>query len=267
MKVNIQLSRSEFLQRLACLSTLPLLGTACSTAAKNVDSSSTVGIDSVTGWATGGTAAMTDKANYPSPFMEPSECNLLAKATLGPCTTSEPLIREDISEGWDGLPLRLGLKLVDSDCQPIADAVVRIWHTNLEGSYSGETPRNDFCLLDQDYASENFARGTQLSNANGEVFFDTCFPGWYPGRAIHIHIQVLINDQSICESQLFFPEETIQEIFSDHPAYQQFGQPDTSFQQDFFSSDVDASQWERHIVSVAQMSDGVMLSGKVIAIL
>ena len=268
MKTPIKLKRSEFLQSLAAMSALPVFGSACSKSTKNVESSTpnTVDVDTATGWATGGTAAMVDKANYPSPFDDAVECFLLSKATLGPCTTVDPMIRVDISEGWDGLPVRLGLKILDGSCQPLANAVVRIWHTNNEGSYSGQTPRNDFCLLDQDYASENFARGRQVTDENGVVFFDTCFPGWYPGRAIHIHIQVLINDESLCESQLFFPEEIIQEIFAEHPAYQRFGQPDTSFQQDFFSSDVDASEWERHFLSVEQMSDGAMLSGKTIQV-
>ena len=39
----------------------------------------------------------------------------------------------------------------------------------------------------------NFLRGVQLTDAAGIVEFSTLYQGWYPGRAIHIHLKVDIG--------------------------------------------------------------------------
>jgi len=218
-------------------------------------------------WASGGTAAMVDKATYPEPFTGGLDtCAIVASTTQGPCTTATDLDREDVSEGWPGLPVRLALRVVDTACQPITGATVKIWHTNVEGSYSGQTPSNGFCLLDQSYASADFFRGVRTTDADGVVYFDTCFPGWYRGRAIHIHFQVKDGNQSYRVSQLFFPEDITSDIFSLHSDYSPYGQPDTVFSSDGVFAAIPATQRDRHIVDVAQMTDGAMLASKTVAV-
>lgn len=218
-------------------------------------------------WASGGTAAMTDKATYPDPFTEaPDSCALIASTTQGPCTTAEDLVREDVSEGWTGIPVRLALKFVDASCTPLAGAAVKIWHTNIVGSYSGQTPNNGFCLLDQDYASQNFFRGVQTTADDGTVFFGTCFPGWYGGRAVHIHFQVSRGSTTYRISQLFFPEDVTTDIFASHEEYAEYGQPDTTFANDNIIAAIPAAQRERHLLTVARMSDGAMLASKVVTV-
>lgn len=138
---------------------LPLFG--CGTEGESLpdagDGDSTPG-----SWAAGGTAAMTDKASYPSPFTGAlSSCMIVASTTEGPCTTQTDLLREDVSEGWTGLPVRFALQVVDASCNPLVGATVKIWHTNLEGSYSGATPNNNMCLEQQAYSTQDFFRGTQ----------------------------------------------------------------------------------------------------------
>src|SRR5262249_17260784 len=92
-------------------------------------------------WATGGTMPTADKATYPDPFVDPPDsCLLVTTTTQGPCTTEDDLLREDVSEGWTGLPVRLALRVLDESCNPLAGVTVKIWHTNVEGSYSGQTP-------------------------------------------------------------------------------------------------------------------------------
>ena len=218
-------------------------------------------------WATGGTAAMTDKATYPDPFASPTDtCPLVATTTAGPCTTLDELLREDVSEGWTGLPVRLALRVVDASCTPLPGVTVKIWHTNIEGSYSGETPSNGFCLLNQSYASQTFFRGIQVTDADGTVFFDTCFPGWYPGRAIHIHFQVKDANRSYRVSQLFFPEDVTEDIFANHGEYAPYGQPDTSFATDSIVGAIPSAERDRLILTVARMTDGAMLASKTVAI-
>lgn len=220
-------------------------------------------------WATGGTAAMNAKDQYPDPFAAGlgAVCAVVASTTEGPCTTATDLDREDISEAWAGLPVRLALKIVDSGCAPVAGAVVRVWHTNLEGSYSGQTPNNGMCLQDQDYSNSDFFRGVQTSDAEGRVFFDTCFPGWYRGRAVHIHFQVVNNGQTSRISQLTFPDATISEIFDSHPDYAEYGQPDTAVATDNIFSRVSGDEQSALILDVARMPDGAMLASKAVAVL
>ena len=220
------------------------------------------------GWAQGGTASMTDVATYPDPFTAPlTTCALVAATTEGPCTTTSDLARIDVSEGWTGLPVRLALKVVDASCQPLAGVVVKIWHTNLAGVYSGQTPNPGMCSNNDPSAiSMSFFRGVQTTDAEGVVHFDTCFPGWYNGRAIHIHFQVKSGQTSYEISQLFFPEALTSEIFASHPEYVGFGQPNTTFSNDNVMAGIPSASRARHVLECARMSDGAMLASKVVAV-
>ncbi|MDX2087215.1 MAG: hypothetical protein SFX73_05170 [Kofleriaceae bacterium] len=219
-----------------------------------------------TTWASGGTAAMTAKTSYPDPFATAvATCPLvLCRTTAGPCTapTTE---RVDVSEGNPGLPVRLAVKLVThTTCAPIAGAIVEIWHTHAKGVYSGQTPSPGFCSGgDAEAPTKNYFRGTQTSDANGVVTFDTCFPGWYPGRAIHIHFSVRIGGDVYLVSQLFFAQPLIDEIFSCHPDYVAYGAPDTPNANDGVVANGNVAPY---LVETARMPDGAMLASKVIAI-
>lgn len=141
-----------------------------------------------------------------------------------------------------------------------------MWHTNAEGSYSGQTPRNDFCLLDQGYRGSDFFRGVRTTAADGTVYFDTCFPGWYPGRAIHIHFQVRDGANEYRVSQLFFPAELIESIFADHPDYSAYGQPDTRLADDNIAARIDPAGQAALTLAVSRMADGAMLASKVVTV-
>lgn len=218
-------------------------------------------------WATGGTAGMTNEQCYPDPFANGiGACPLVVCATTaGPCTAPAPA-RVDVSEGRPGLPVRLALKLVTAEtCAPLADAVVEIWHTQVTGVYSGQTPSPGFCSGgDADAPNHSYFRGTQTTDANGRVDFDTCFPGWYPGRAIHIHFSVAIGADRYLVSQLFFAEPLVQDIFATHPDYTPRGKPDTTNARDGVIGG--AANFEAYVLDVARMSDGAMLASKAIAI-
>lgn len=121
--------------------------------------------------------------------------------------------------------MRLLLKVVNGACAPLVGATVKIWHTNRAGSYSGEPPNPSMCLANQAYASADFFRGAQTTDASGVVRFDTCFPGWYRGRAVHVHFQIKQGSTSYRVSQLFFPEDGTAAIFASHAAYASYGQP------------------------------------------
>ncbi|HEY4178480.1 MAG TPA: hypothetical protein VGM90_16650 [Kofleriaceae bacterium] len=286
MKKTGWLDRRETLRRLAFgVAALPLakLLVACgdngagSSSGDDASGDDTQGTDAgnsadgaiTDGWATGGTASMTDKASYPDPFMTASSsCVVVATTTEGPCTTVSDLARQDVSEGWDGLPVRLALKVVDSSCSPIIGAVVKIWHTNHEGIYSGETPNPSMCNANNaTYIAANFMRGVQTTDANGVVAFDTCFPGWYNGRAIHIHFQVKNGSTTYRISQLFFPEALTTAIFTSQPLYKTYGQPNTTFANDNVLSPITGDARNRLVFDYAQMTDGAMLASKVVTVM
>ena len=215
------------------------------------------------GWASGGTAAMTDSDSYPNPFVAPASCALFTSSTLGPCFASSP-IRRDISEGYPGLPVRLALQILDADCAPIEGAHVDVWHTRNSGLYS-EGPI-DFCTTgDADAAAHSYFRGAQVTDADGQVGFDTCFPGWYVSRAIHIHFQVFLpgGGEATKISQLFFEPDLITEVFDTHVDYAEFGQPAVPNSSDSIYLGVG----ESGIVEHSRMTDGAMLAWKQIRVI
>lgn len=222
-------------------------------------------------WATGGTAAMTGAAAYPDPFAggaAPAVCDLTCVATIGPCHTTSPE-RRDVSDGWDGLPVRLALRVVDESCEPIEDAIVEIWHTNHRGGYSG-----DIAAMCNETASDielGFFRGYQRTDADGRVDFDTCYPGWYNGRAVHIHFRVMTGAYDAADnaaneviSQLFFEDSLNSEIFGAEPIYSDFGQPDTTLGTDnVVGGESDPS---KYICAVQRMADGAMMASALIVL-
>lgn len=222
-----------------------------------------------TGWATGGTQAMTDKASYPDPFAAlGTSCALYCQATLGPCHAVSPE-REDVSDGWDGIPVRLVLRVVDEACAPLEDAIVEIWHTNNAGIYSGDI--NTMCNETEEQRAAGFFRGYRRSDSDGRVAFDTVYPGWYAGRAIHIHFRIMTgvydgSDRaaSTLVSQLFFSDELNAAVFSDEPIYADYGQPDTSNVDDnVVGGEADLTPY---VLDVQKMSDGAMLASKTIIV-
>jgi protocatechuate 3,4-dioxygenase beta subunit len=228
-------------------------------------------------WAIGGTSAMSATASYPDPFaVADAVCELTCRVTQGPCWAPTAPLRQDISEGEPGIPLRLQLRVVDADaaCAPLEGAEVEIWYCNVEGVYSAADVENpSFCTGNNEHALESyFFRGRALSDATGKVTFDGCFPGWYASRSVHIHLLVRPATKAgahdttgaIAVSQLFFPETLTAEIFSSVEGYQERGQPDTTFEKDNVLTGVEGVSG--FIVDYQRMSDGAMLAWKTIAI-
>ena len=125
-------------------------------------------------------------------------CAVTPTETIGPFPSVRDIFRSDVREDRQGTPLTLTMKVVNvnANCAPVANANVEIWHVDAAGDYS-------------EYGSQtaaNFLRGIQTTNANGEVTFTTIYPGWYQGRATHIHVEVVLNGRSVKATQIAFPE-------------------------------------------------------------
>jgi protocatechuate 3,4-dioxygenase beta subunit len=148
----------------------------------------------------------------------PQTCALAQEQILGPYYLEKDLIRKNITENKPGLPLRLKLRFLDaSSCLPLRGAAIDIWQCDAGGLYSGFTkalpfaPPTDGSGHPLPYPSGNkpignvppatptdnltFLRGIQLTDTDGEVEFETIYPGWYQGRTIHIHFKVRVADQ------------------------------------------------------------------------
>lgn len=224
----------------------------------------------LTGWATGGTAAMLAKASYPNPFAYDtgSACALSCEATIGPCHTTSPL-RSDVSDGWDGLPVRMSLRVVDTHCAPVAGALVEIWHTNYRGIYSGSVA--SLCNTDAADKTAGYFRGYQVTDSDGRVDFDSTFPGWYTSRAVHVHVRVLKGDYQSADgaeawviTQLLFEDSLVKSIFANQLLYKDKGQPDTLLSADnVIGGTADKAPY---VFDVAQMSDGAMLVSKTLVL-
>ncbi|MDX6535350.1 MAG: hypothetical protein QOF68_3094 [Gaiellales bacterium] len=137
-------------------------------------------------------------------------CLLSPESTEGPFYIDTDLIRGDITEGRPGMPLAVRMQVQDADsCRPIKDAAVDIWHCDAGGVYSG--------VGADEPGSPTFLRGVQMTDANGDVEFTTIYPGWYPGRTVHIHVKVHIGSSDAYTGQLYFDEAVTDAVYTAPP--------------------------------------------------
>jgi protocatechuate 3,4-dioxygenase beta subunit len=127
-----------------------------------------------------------------------SACAVTPTETVGPYPSLTDLFRSDIREGKSGTQLTLTVKVVNvnSSCAAVSGANVEIWHVDAAGNYSQYGTQT----------TQTYLRGIQTTNSSGEVTFTTIYPGWYQGRATHIHLEVTINGRSVKVTQIAFPE-------------------------------------------------------------
>ncbi len=112
--------------------------------------------------------------------------------------------------------MRIGALVVDDACTPLPGAVVEFWHCDADGDYSAYTDGAED-PADDEGAGTTFLRGTQTANAEGIVEFATIYPGWYTGRAVHIHTRVHLGDATVVTTQLYFPDELNHAVFASAP--------------------------------------------------
>ena len=155
-------------------------------------------------------------------------CVLTPEATEGPFYLDLDNVRSDITEGKEGTPLDLKITVVDATgCAPIKDAAVDVWHCDAGGVYSGVSqagaggPGGAQSATDE----QMFLRGTQVTDANGLGQFQTIYPGWYRGRAVHIHMKVHVGGSVVHTGQLFFDDDPTDEVYGSAP-YSSRGTPD-----------------------------------------
>lgn len=166
------------------------------------------------GAATAGAACETIPEETPGPF--PGD------GSNGPDIRSiEGVVRRDIrtsigsaSATADGSPLTFTLRILDSSngCSPYPGAAVYAWHCDRDGNYSMYSPAT---------ANENYLRGIQEADADGNITFDSIFPGCYSGRWPHVHFEVFATladatggGEPIATSQLAFPADSCAQAYA-----------------------------------------------------
>jgi protocatechuate 3,4-dioxygenase beta subunit len=180
-------------------------------------------------------AGGTVSAEVAALFDQAGTCRVTPEEMEGPYWFDVDSVRRDIREDREGTPLRLGLRVQDAACAPISDAVVEIWHCDALGSYSGFESASASANAPQNLRGaagagtqagpggtggggaggggaartddETYLRGAQVTDANGVVEFLTVYPGWYTGRAVHVHLKVHLGGTTALTSQLYFPED------------------------------------------------------------
>ena len=170
---------------------------ASTTRATKGNTKSSVGSSSTTSSTVSSTVGALDSAT----------CVLAPEMTEGPFYLDINKVRSDITESRPGAALALALTVVDANtCAPVSGAAVDIWHTDASGDYSGVSGN-----------SGTFMRGTQVSGSDGVVSFKTLYPGWYTGRAVHIHIKVHAGGNVVHTGQLFFPDAFTSTVYKRSP--------------------------------------------------
>ncbi|MFT3675968.1 MAG: intradiol ring-cleavage dioxygenase [Chitinophagaceae bacterium] len=137
-----------------------------------------------------------------------STCTASPTETEGPFPTKTPsgLQRTDIRDDRTGvaLAIEIAIRNLNNGCAALAGAIVDIWHCDKDGYYSeyGGTG-----MQSVNYTGVHFLRGRQVTDSNGLVKFTSVFPGWYSGRATHIHVHVYnASGTSLLVTQISFPE-------------------------------------------------------------
>ncbi len=174
---------------------------------------------------------------------------------LSPIVTEGPYVwprsqtlRQDMSEGQIGVPFWMDVGVIDiNTCEPLPNVLLNFWHCNSTGSYSSFTalsPNTEFVELlgqlgidEEDFEigvtdlhtdDTTWLRGMWPTNDEGVLEMKTIFPGFYVGRAIHIHVQVFTDwtlhsngtvssGNIVSTGQLYFDESLSAQIMALDP--------------------------------------------------
>jgi len=190
------MNRREALARLGLSSMVAAMGCGGSTTSPDTTTTSS---SSGNGGGTGANAA----------------CAVTPEETAGPypdrlgMINSTAFYRQDVTEGRSGIPLTLMLTVVNvtSSCAAVANAAVEVWQCDATGNYS------EYSQPGYNGTGQTFLRGLQTTDANGVATFKTIYPGWYAGRATHIHVQLFRNGSMVKTTQIAFPEDVSSTVY------------------------------------------------------
>ncbi|MET3368652.1 UNVERIFIED_CONTAM: protocatechuate 3,4-dioxygenase beta subunit [Jeotgalibacillus campisalis] len=233
---GLEFDLSTLLSRRRSLGVLLGAGTAAALAACTPGTAGGSASPSSTATTTASAAEGTTAAASPSATSTVTrafaECGVeIPEETLGPypgdgsngpnVLEASGVVRRDIRSSFgtsttkaEGVPLTVTLTLLDNanGCAPLAGAAVYAWHCDKDGKYS---------LYDSGLENENYLRGVQEADANGQLTFSTIYPGAYNGRWPHIHFEVFesmsnttAGGQVLAVSQIALTETACKEVYA-----------------------------------------------------
>jgi protocatechuate 3,4-dioxygenase beta subunit len=219
---------------LAGAASLPILGCGGSsdTSASTTDTSTTTtGTTTTTTTGTGSTGSTGTTTTTTS-----GSCSVIPEETGGPypadgtnsnsggvvnVLTQSGVVRSDIRSSFGsmsglaaGVPLTIKLHIVNANnsCAAANAFAVYLWHCDREGNYS---------LYSSGVTNQNYLRGVQEADANGDITFTTIFPGCYSGRMPHVHFEVYSSlakassaSNRIKTSQFAFPTDICNQVYA-----------------------------------------------------
>lgn len=141
-------------------------------------------------------------------------CPTMPTEIAGPFPIKSPSdwVRANIIGNRSGVALMINFTIlnVNDNCNPLANVFVDLWQCDAKGNYSEYAQQ-----LDGDFTSDHFLRGRQTTDASGKVSFISIYPGWYPGRAPHLHVEVKnANGNSLLVTQIAFPENISTTVYA-----------------------------------------------------
>ncbi len=153
-------------------------------------------------------------------------CVVRPAQTEGPYFVDGTLDRRDIRSdpatgvAKTGVPLGVEFRVSQvaaSGCTPLAGARVELWQCDALGVYSGARDMNGLF----DTRNEKFLRGHQITDAAGVARFSSVYPGWYEGRAVHLHFSVRAKNAAgrdvLFTSQLYFDDTVTAQVLQRAP--------------------------------------------------
>jgi len=165
-------------------------------------------------------------------------CVTSPSETAGPFPTKDPtsLVMMDITSDRTGVDLtvKITVQNKNNNCEPLAGAMVDVWHCDKDGYYSeyGGTGMQSVNLT-----AYHFLRGRQTTDGDGLAGFASIFPGWYSGRAPHIHVHIYDSTgKSLLVTQIAFPTDVCDTVYTTAAQYTK-GKQDTSNAGDNIFSD------------------------------
>ncbi|MEY2890970.1 MAG: hypothetical protein RJA98_878 [Pseudomonadota bacterium] len=176
---------------------------------------------------TTGTSTTTTTVSACSPIPDetagpyPGDGTNSASGSVVNALTLSGIVRSDIRSSIGGasgtaagVPLTITLKLVNvsGSCANLAGYAIYLWHCNAAGLYS---------MYSSGVTAQNYLRGVQVTDDNGEVTFTTIFPACYSGRWPHVHFEVYPSlavatsgSNDVKTSQLALPETQCREVYA-----------------------------------------------------
>lgn len=156
----------------------------------------------------------------------PADGSNSVNGTVSNVLSESGIVRSDITSSFgsytgtaEGVPLQLTLTLVDvnNSCEPLEGYAIYLWHCNRSGEYS---------LYSSDVQDENYLRGVQVTDSNGQVTFTSIYPACYSGRYPHIHFEIYPSlatatsyTNKVLTSQMAMPRDVCSTVYSSATGY------------------------------------------------